>query len=535
MIRISQISIKPEYGPEEVEAVLEKKIRKKLRLEEQADFRWQTVKCSVDARKKPEIFLSYTVDVTGLEEQAVLKRCKDKSVSRVEPVTYRFSPSGGKELSGRPVIVGTGPAGLFCGYMLALHGYRPVLLERGRQVEERCSAVESFWEDGVLDTECNVQFGEGGAGTFSDGKLNTLVKDKEGRNREVLRIFVEAGAPASILYEGKPHIGTDILVNVVKHMRQTILAHGGEVRFGTKMTKLLTENGRVTGILAVAGKGVQERNLPPAVYKLTAQTGEGRGVYSFCMCPGGYVVNASSEEGRLAVNGMSYRARDGKNANSAVVVSVTPTDYGSTHPLGGLAFQRRLEEKAFEVGDGKVPVERYGDFKRAVCGGGEAQTSGSPAGASGMSPAVAFDMSPSAASGTGQTALGGCGEYGSGRQVCQTDGDTAEFTPQIKGQWKYAPVHRILPEALNRAFVEGMEAFGRTMDGFSSGQALLSGIESRTSSPVRIHRDASGQSEIRGLYPCGEGAGYAGGITSAAMDGIRIAEQIAKQYRPMQE
>ena len=592
MIRISQISIKPEYGPEEVEAVLEKKIRKKLRLEEQADFRWQTVKCSVDARKKPEIFLSYTVDVTGLEEQAVLKRCKDKSVSRVEPVTYRFPPSGGKELSGRPVIVGTGPAGLFCGYMLALHGYRPVLLERGRQVEERCSAVESFWEDGVLDTECNVQFGEGGAGTFSDGKLNTLVKDKEGRNREVLRIFVEAGAPASILYEGKPHIGTDILVNVVKHMRQTILAHGGEVRFGTKMTKLLTENGRVTGILAVAGKGVQERletgtvvlaighsardtfqmlydsrvpmeakafavglrvehpqemvnrsqygtatprNLPPAVYKLTAQTGEGRGVYSFCMCPGGYVVNASSEDGRLAVNGMSYRARDGKNANSAVVVSVTPTDYGSTHPLGGLAFQRRLEEKAFEVGDGKVPVERYGDFKRAVCGGGEAQTSGSPAGASGMSPAVAFDMSPSAASGTGQTALGGCGEYGSGRQVCQTDGDTAEFTPQIKGQWKYAPVHRILPEALNRAFVEGMEAFGRTMDGFSSGQALLSGIESRTSSPVRIHRDASGQSEIRGLYPCGEGAGYAGGITSAAMDGIRIAEQIAKQYRPMQE
>lgn len=552
MIRISQITVKPEYKPEEVQAVLEKKIRKRLRLPEQAKFRWQTVKCSVDARKKPDVFLSYTVDVEGLEEQAVLKRCKDKSVSRVEPVTYRFPLSGKKELSGRPVIVGTGPAGLFCGYMLALHGYRPVLLERGRQVEERCGIVEAFWENGVLDTECNVQFGEGGAGTFSDGKLNTLVKDKEGRNREVLRIFVEAGAPESVLYEGKPHIGTDILVDVVRHMRQTILAHGGEVRFGTKMTKLFTENGRVTGVLTVTGKGGQERletgtvvlaighsardtfqmlydsrvpmeaksfavglrvehpqemvnlsqygtatprNLPPAVYKLTAQTSEGRGVYSFCMCPGGYVVNASSEEGRLAVNGMSYRARDGKNANSAVVVSVTPTDYGSAHPLGGLAFQRRLEEKAFEVGNGKVPVERYGDFKRAVCGG----------------------------------------EAGPGRQACQTDGDTAEFAPQIKGQWQYAPVHRILPEALNRAFVEGMEAFGRTMDGFSSGQALLSGIESRTSSPVRIHRDASGQSEIRGLYPCGEGAGYAGGITSAAMDGIRIAEQIAKEYRPLRE
>lgn len=546
MIRISQIKLKPGQGPEE----LKRKIRKLLRLPEKADFRWQIVKSSIDARKKPEIYISYMVEVTGLEERAVIKRCRDKSVSLTEPVCYRFPSSGDRKLTRRPVVVGTGPAGLFCGYMLALHGYRPILLERGQQVEERCRTVEAFWKDGTLDTECNVQFGEGGAGTFSDGKLNTLVKDKEGRNREVLRILVEAGAPENILYEGKPHIGTDILVKVVRHMRQTILAHGGEVRFETKMTKLRMENGKITGVLTkrashtetietdivVLAIGHSARDtfqmlydsrvpmeakafavglrvehpqrlinlsqygtgepefLPPASYKLTAQTREGRGVYSFCMCPGGYVVNASSEEGRLAVNGMSYSGRSGENANSAVVVSVTPEDYGSSHPLGGLAFQRRLEEKACEVGNGKVPVERYGDFRQAVAG---QETEGIKR---------------------------------------RTDKQKTEaYQPQIKGEWQFAPVHDILPEELNRAFLEGMETFGRMIDGFASEYVLLSGVESRTSSPVRIHRDASGQSEIKGLYPCGEGAGYAGGITSAAMDGIRIAERIAEKYMPVWE
>ncbi len=556
MIRINQIKLKPGQGPE----VLEKKIRKLLRLQEKADFRWQIVKSSIDARKKPEIYISYTVEVTGLEERAVMKRCRDKSVSLAEPVCYRFPSSGVKELNSRPVVVGTGPAGLFCGYMLALHGYRPILLERGQKVEERCRTVEAFWESGTLDTECNVQFGEGGAGTFSDGKLNTLVKDKEGRNREVLRILAEAGAPENILYEGKPHIGTDILVKVVRHMRSTILAHGGEVRFGTKMTKLRVKDGKITGVrtekvlhtgkmpdtektsqpetieteLVVLAIGHSARDtfqmlydsrvpmeakafavglrvehpqklinvsqygaaepefLPPASYKLAAQTKEGRGVYSFCMCPGGYVVNASSEEGRLAVNGMSYSGRNGENSNSAVVVSVTPEDYGSTHPLGGLAFQRRLEEKAFKAGNGKVPVERYGDFRRAVTGQEE-------------------------------------------RKDGNREPETEDYRPQIKGNWQFAPVHDILPEELNRAFLEGMEAFGRMIDGFASEQVLLSGVESRTSSPVRIHRDASGQSEIKGLYPCGEGAGYAGGITSAAMDGIRIAELIAETYKPVRE
>lgn len=544
MIRISQIKLKPGQRPEE----LEKKIRKLLKLSEKTDFQWKIVKSSIDARKKPEIFMSYTVEVAGLDEQAVMKCGKDRSVRVIQPVNYRFPIYGDKELVRRPVIVGTGPAGLFCGYMLAIHGYRPILLERGRQVEERCKAVETFWENGMLDTECNVQFGEGGAGTFSDGKLNTLVKDKEGRNREALRIFVEAGAPEHILYEGKPHIGTDILVDVVKSMRQTIVAHGGEVRFGTKMTKLLIADGRIKGVFTKQISGIQElietdtvvlaighsardtfqmlydsqvpmeakafavglrtehpqklindsqygseepEFLPPASYKLTARTKEGRGVYSFCMCPGGYVVNASSEDGRLAVNGMSYSKRDTENANSAIVVSVTPQDYGSSHPLSGLAFQRKLEEKAYAVGKGKVPVERYGDFKRAVIGQPQGKA--------------------------------------------ESEEDLEEYLPQIKGQWQFAPVHHIMPEALNRAFVEGMEAFGRIIDGFAMDQTLLSGIESRTSSPVRIHRDASGQSKIRGLYPCGEGAGYAGGITSAAMDGIRIAELIAKEYKPIQE
>ncbi len=547
MIRISQIKLRPGQGSEAVE----KKIRKLLKLSEKTQFRWRIVKSAVDARKKPDIYVSYTAEVEGLDERTVRKRCVDRYIEFTEPVRYRFPPSGGKNLPGRPVIVGTGPAGLFCGYMLARHGYRPILLERGLPAEERCRTVETFWETGMLDTECNVQFGEGGAGTFSDGKLNTLVKDKEGRNREVLRIFAKEGAPESILYESKPHIGTDILVDVVTNMRRAILAWGGEVRFRTKMTKLLTEGGKVTGVLTeetgngegdsgsrqgrietgmvVLAIGHSARDtfrmlydshvpmeaksfavglrvehpqrminasqygteeppyLPPASYKLTAQTESGRGVYTFCMCPGGYVVNASSEEGRLAVNGMSYSKRDGENGNSAVVVSVTPEDYGSSHPLGGIAFQRRLEEKAYKAGKGKVPVERYGDFRRAVLGQ--------------------------------ETA------------AVQEAGSRA-YMPQIKGQWCFAPVHDIMPESLNRAFVEGMEAFGHKIAGFASEEAFLSGIESRTSSPVRIQRDASGQSEIKGLYPCGEGAGYAGGITSAAMDGIRIAELIAGEYRP---
>lgn len=555
MIRIHQVKMPPGHKPEELEG----KIKKLLKLSDKEKFGWNIAKCSIDARKKPEIYLNYTVDVTGLKEQNVLKRCKDKNISLTEPMAYRFPALGKKELAHRPVIVGTGPAGLFCGYMLAKHGYRPILLERGKKVEERYQSVEAFWKSGVLDTECNVQFGEGGAGTFSDGKLNTLVKDKDGRNREVLSIFVEAGAPEAILYEGKPHIGTDILMRVVKNMRETIIRYGGEVHFDTKMTGLIIDGERIKGVV-VDGKNViptetvvlaighsardtfemlyQEQipmeaksfavglrtehpqklinasqygmespqHLPPASYKLTAQTKEGRGVYSFCMCPGGYVVNASSEVGRLAVNGMSYSKRDGANANSAIIVSVTPKDYGTDHPLGGLAFQRKLEEKAYAIGNGNVPVEYYRDFKYAV------KRVEENAEAENTADKIQKDE------------IGGAPNMA--RDV---------YPPQIKGKWQFAPVHEIMPAALNRAFVEGMESFERTIPGFAADEVLLSGIESRTSSPVRIHRDETGQSTVRGLYPCGEGAGYAGGITSAAMDGIRIAEYIAKEYKAIQE
>lgn len=505
----------------------------------------QILKCSIDARKKPDIVYSYTVDVRLKEkEDSYLKRVRDKNqVQKVTPQPYCFPKPGVERLTHRPVIVGTGPCGLFAGYMLALHGYRPILLERGASVENRQQDVEEFWKTGVLKPESNVQFGEGGAGTFSDGKLNTLVKDKDGRGREVLRIFVEAGAPEHILYDAKPHIGTDVLTGVVKHMRETIMEHGGEIRFHSKVTDLLIEEGKLTGvcindrerldtsicILAIGHSArdtyqmLQERGvameakafavgfrvehpqslidmdqygclheegcLPTAAYKVTAKTSTGRGVYSFCMCPGGYVVNASSEEGMVAVNGMSYSKRDGANANSAIIVSVMPEDYPDRSPLGGIAFQRALEKKAWELGNGKVPVESYGDFKQAVTGE--------------------------------QASHHGEAFY-------------QDFEPSHKGDTVQAPVHEILTTEMNQAFIEGMEHFDHILQGFANAKVLVSGVESRTSSPVRICRNQELQSEVQGLYPCGEGAGFAGGITSAAMDGLRVAEVIGANYQPFE-
>lgn len=551
MIRINQLKLSPGH----TEGEMKDKIKKILRLSEKESFTYEIAKRSIDARKKPEIYYSYTVDVQISGEQAAVKRCKSSQVSIIEPISYLFPACGNKVPKHRPVVIGTGPAGLFCGYMLAVNGYRPILLERGKDVDSRKEDVERFWGCGELDTDSNVQFGEGGAGTFSDGKLNTLVKDKDGLNKEVLSIFVKAGAPESILYEGKPHIGTDILIQVVKNIRRAIIDNGGEVRFGTKVSDISISDSSIKAVIIQEGAeadrieteaavlaighsardtfemlykrqvpmeakafavgvraehpqqlidvsqyGVQKlKQLPPAAYKLTAKTKEGRGVYSFCMCPGGYVVNASSEKGRLAVNGMSYSKRDGRNANSAIIVSVTPKDYGSEHPLAGIAFQRELEEKAYAVGQGKVPVEYYGAFKEFTCKTGNAPKTD---------------------------------RVRKTRNSFTAD-DT--YSPEIKGQWGFADVHKIMQESLNRALVEGMEQFGRVIPGFAADHVLLSGIESRTSSPVRIYRDESGQSRIRGLYPCGEGAGYAGGIMSAAMDGIKIAELIAKEYKPFKK
>lgn len=535
MLRINQLKLPVGHSGKE----LAQQVKKLLRCKEMP--RITIVRRSIDARKKPRLYFNYILNVQVRNEQEVYCKCDKSRVLLWDEKPYQF-PAGLYKGKKRPVIIGTGPAGLFCGYMLAEAGFCPILLERGKPVEERTKDVEKFWETGDLNPESNVQFGEGGAGTFSDGKLNTLVKDKYGRNRKVLSLFVEAGAPEEILYDHKPHMGTDILCRVVSNLRKAILDKGGEVWFEAKATDFVIEQGKIAGVvingtqmlkaeyvvlapghsardtffmlyekgidmeakafavglrvehpqrminISQYGEGVkagEEKMLGSAPYKVTAKASDGRGVYSFCMCPGGYVVNASSEPGRLAVNGMSYSKRDGKNANSAVIVSVTPQDYGADHPLAGIEFQRRLEEKAYETGNGNIPVERYGEFRAALTGRREDKSSGE------------------------------------GGWV------SVDFSPGIKGKWAFRPVHQILPQSLNTAFVEGMEQFGRMIKGFNDENVLIEGVESRTSSPVRILRDENMQASVKGLYPCGEGAGYAGGITSAAMDGIRVAEEVA--------
>ncbi|MCM1120754.1 MAG: FAD-dependent oxidoreductase [bacterium] len=548
MLRVNQVKIRPGQGEREIRRGVAGIL--KVNVADIASI--ELVRCSIDARKKPEIWYSYTVDVTlkkrALEDRSC-KRLGPAQVSRTARQEYRFPQGNPELLSHPPVIVGMGPAGLFCGYYLARQGYKPILLERGRDVDRRREDVQRFWDGGELEPQSNVQFGEGGAGTFSDGKLNTLVKDKYGRNREVLRTLVAHGAPERILYDAKPHIGTDVLAGIVKGLRQDILAHGGQVFFDTALEGLELKNGkRIAAALISGGRRIPceklvlatghsardtfhmlyEAGLPmeakpfavglriehpqsmidlaqygtetpgllgAAPYKVTAQTSSGRGVYSFCMCPGGYVVNASSESGRLAVNGMSYSGRGGVNANSAIVVSVTPEDYGSDHPLAGIEFQRQLEERAYALGGGAVPVQRYGQYRASV-------------------------------------------EQRRSHLECQNITESAKhgadvwadstLTPCIKGKWREADLGGLLPEDCSLAFLEGMEQFGRQIPGFDRPDAILSGVESRTSSPVRILRNNDTlQSQIGGIYPCGEGAGYAGGITSAAMDGIKVAEAIA--------
>lgn len=540
MIQINQLKLNIHH----TEADLERKIRKILHLKEDTLLSYQIKKQSIDARKKPDLFFVYTVDVqinAALEKQ-ILRRCNDKNLSAVQRTSWHFPLcKNGKFLQHRPVVIGSGPAGLFCTYFLAQNGYRPILIERGMPVEERLKDVEAFWKTGKLNTESNVQFGEGGAGTFSDGKLNTLVKDSDGRGRKVMEIFAEYGAPKEILYVNKPHIGTDVLINVIRNMRNAILENGGEVLFHTKMTDIHTRNtdgskqlesllltDTLTGeerilptditVLALGhsardtfqmlyerGIDVQAKSfavgvrvehpqaminlsqygrehpdiLSAASYKLTTKLENGRGVYTFCMCPGGYVVNASSEQERLAVNGMSYHARDGRNANSAVIVTVTPEDYGGSHPLAGVAFQRKLEEAAYREGKGSVPVQTFGDYRRNM---------------------------PSEKLGT--------------------------VIPQIKGKYRLSNVRNIFPGEIGDSIEQGILAFDRKIPGYAGEDTILSGVESRTSSPLRINRDAQMESPVKGIYPCGEGAGYAGGITSAAMDGIKTAEAIAKKYLP---
>ena len=564
MIRINQLKIKTDH----TKADLKKKAAGLLRVPVQEIKEIKIIRQSIDARKKPDIFYSYTADVTVAEEEKILRRAKgNPQISKAEIISYRFPDPGKKTMYHRPVIVGMGPAGLFCGYYLALHGYRPILLERGKCVEERLKDVENFWRTGTLDPESNVQFGEGGAGTFSDGKLNTLVKDKDGRNREILETLVKFGAEENICYEAKPHIGTDVLCNVVCNMRREIIALGGEVRFESPVTELKITDNKITGViingneeldceqlvLAVGHSArdtfvmLHQKRIPmeakafavglrvehpqsminesqygrketgslgAAPYKVTAKTLSGRNVYSFCMCPGGYVVNASSEPGGTAVNGMSYSGRGGSNANSAIIVSVTPEDFPDSDPLAGVEFQRTLEKRAYDLGRGKIPVQRYGTFKEAV----ESKAA---------TDITDFGIEPH------QPFLEKMQTGTSSVPDIHTGIDTmpdSELKPQCKGSFYWTDVSDILPKECNEAFVEGMEAFGRQIRGFNRADAILLGVESRTSSPVRINRDETMQSKVRGLYPCGEGAGYAGGIISAAMDGLRVAEAVAGEF-----
>lgn len=532
MIRVSSITVPPDHTTDTIIQKCADRLHVKpteIRLE-------RIVRRSIDARKKPDVHYVYTVDIRTVQEARMIQKGAKLSVGAVPEEVYRFPKSGTETMKERPVVIGSGPCGLFCTYMLARNGYRPLLLERGAPVEEREADVRRFWETGLLLPESNVQFGEGGAGTFSDGKLNTMVKDNAFRNRKVLEIFAECGAPKEILYLAKPHIGTDILRSVVRTMRTRIEQMGAEVRFHSCLTDLRIRNGQVeaiecngtewipaqTVVLALGhsardtfellyrrglsmraksfamgvrmehpqeminesqyGAGYSPR-LPAADYKLTAQTSSGRGVYSFCMCPGGYVVNASSEPGRLAVNGMSNHARDSRNANSALIVTVTPEDFRKElsvpEALAGMACQRRLEELAYRAGEGAVPVQLWQDFMRG-------QKTSAP----------------------------------------------GEVQPCIMGAYRTANLRSVLPDYLCEPLVEAMDVFGRKIKGFDRPDAVLSGIESRTSSPVRIERDEHFESNIAGIYPCGEGAGYAGGITSAAMDGIKAAEQIAMRYAP---
>ena len=563
MIKISQLKADINY----TDALIRKKIEKELSLrhifKNVPDFSYKILRRSIDARKKPNIFYVFTVCVEFNNEKSkdidsiILKKCKSNNVSIYEDIEYtpRLDVNLQDSFRKRPVIIGEGPCGLFAGLILARAGLKPVIFERGDKVENRVDKVNDFWLTGSIDENTNVQYGEGGAGTFSDGKLNTLIKDKSGKNRFVLETFVKYGANSQCAYDAYPHVGTDVLRDVVTNIRNEINALNGQVIHLCKMTEPVIENGRIIGlyvdnlsgkeikltsklaskdtyidtlkqglnyistddlILSIGhsardtfemlydkGVHIEQKNfaiglriqhkqstiddsqygkghndkLSPSPYKVTNHTSNGRDVFSFCMCPGGYVVNASSKKGYLCVNGMSYSDRASGNANSALICAIDRDDFNSDHPLAGMRLQEELEKKAYEAGNGKIPVQLFKDFKNNV---------------------ISFEFK--------------------------------SINPVFKGNTEFANLRDILPDSINIAIIESIDKFGYTIEGFDDGDAILAAIESRTSSPVRIRRDEHLESSIKGLYPAGEGAGYAGGIMSAAMDGIRVADIIIDKY-----
>ncbi|MDO4314424.1 MAG: hypothetical protein Q4C45_01515 [Oscillospiraceae bacterium] len=527
MLKIENIKLAPGAGP----AALAAETARILKVREKDLLSLRVLRRSVDARE--DAALVYTVEAALKDENAALKRCRSKKVSRAEPKSGYLPPAPMPAPDIPPVVAGAGPAGLFAALVLAKAGLRPILLERGRPVERRKADVERFWSTGELDPASNVQFGEGGAGAFSDGKLNTGTKDI--RHRFILEQLVSCGAPEDILIDAKPHVGTDYLHIALKNLRQELLDLGADIRFESRLTDLGLRDGRLANI-TVTGPGgpytlpcrrlvlcpghsardtfemlhargvpmeakpfavgvrIEHRQadcdaaqykqyaghpgLPASTYKLSCHLPSGRGVFSFCVCPGGEVVAAASETERVVTNGMSEFARDKENINGALLVNVTPEDFGGAGPLAGVAFQRRLEEAAYALGGGgyRAPAQRVEDF-----------------------------LARRPSTGPGRVA------------------------PSYRPGVVWTDLRRCLPAFIADALAEALPILGRKLRGYDGPDAVLTAVESRSSSPVRIPRDETCQSSVRGLYPCGEGAGYAGGILSAAADGMRCAEEIVKQ------